>query len=238
MLCKIDPASIEDARRILTLLCFASRPLTLPELIDGIAVETIKPIGLHDERRFKEYNDINDICPGFTSLSTDAYQRPIVQIAHFSVQEYLESDRIKDSKAKNFGLTSDKAHAEIAQICLIYLLEPGLPSSERYQGVRKDYPLARFAAEYWYNHYKSTVKPASNLDTLILRLFQQEESFLRWLELYGVDSLDGTHRKDDYRRRSRAITDLSAAKPIYYASLLGLDQALHELLKTKGQEGI
>ncbi|KAK0514475.1 hypothetical protein JMJ35_003092 [Cladonia borealis] len=227
MLCKIDPALIKDARRILTLLCFASRPLTLPELIDGIAVETTEPTGLNKKCRLEDYNDIHDICPGFINL-TVADEKLIVQIAHFSVQEYLESDRIKESQAKHFGLTSVKAHAEIAQICLIYLFEPKLSSSVLYWSALEEYPLAHFAAEYWYNHYESTVKPASNLDTLILSLFQQKESFMTWVRLYEGD--------EDY---SHGTSDPSkAANPVYYAALLGLDQTLHELLNTKLQEEI
>ena len=226
MLCKIGPRSIEYARRILTLLCFASRPLTLRELIDGIAVSTTEPIGLDEKRRFKGgYNDINDICPGLTSLTIDAYQTPIVQIAHFSVQEYLESDRIQHQKAKHFGLTSVKAHAEISQICLIYLLEPNLSSPEPKQGIIEEYPLAKFAARYWHVHYKSMAHPASILDTLILRLFQQKESFMTWINLHDVDNPLGYER-------------IISPLPTYYASLLGLDQPLHELLNTKQQEGI
>jgi hypothetical protein len=35
ILCGIDEGSIEEAQRILTLLCFSSRPLTVQEVIDG-----------------------------------------------------------------------------------------------------------------------------------------------------------------------------------------------------------
>ena len=222
MLCKIGPRSIEYARRMLTLLCFASGPLTLPELIDGIAVSTTEPTGLDKERRFEDYNDINEICPGFTSLIIHAERTPVVQIAHFSVQEYLESDRIKDSKAKNFGLTSVEAHAEIVQICLIYLVEPNLSSSEPKQVILEKYPLAEFAARYWHIHYKITANLASTLDTLILRLFQQKESFLTWIKLHDMD-----YQASGVR-----------GNPLYYASLLGLEQVLHGLLNTKAGEGI
>ena len=224
MLCKIGPRSIEYARRMLTLLCFASRPLTLPELIDGIAVSTTEPTGLDKERRLEDYNDINDICPGFTSLSVAADEVPTVQIAHFSVQEYLESDRIPQ-KAMIFGLNSVRAHAEIAQICLIYLLDSELSSSVLKEGIVEEYPLADFAAIHWYSHYKSTADSASILDTLILRLFQQKESFMTWINLHDVENPDKNNRA-------------SSPHAIYYASLLGLDQALHELLNTKQQEGI
>ena len=227
MLCKIDPALVKDARRILTLLCFASRPLTLPELIDGIAVEISEPTGLNKDCRLEDYNDIRDICPGFINLNVAADQTQTVQIAHFSVQEYLESDRIRHQKAIIFGLTSVIAHEEIAQVCLIYVLEPNLSSSVLNQNVLEEYPLAQFAAEYWHVHYKSTANATSELHTLISRLFQQKESFMTWLRLHNVEN--PYHQDND---SSYATT------PVYYASLLGLDQALHELLNIKQQESI
>ena len=240
MLCKIDPSLIKDARRILTLLCFASRPLTLPELIDGIAVETTEPTGLNKDCRLEDYNDIHDICPGFINLNASALE-PTVRIAHFSVQEYLESDRIRHQKAEIFGLTSVIAHAEIAEICLIYLLEHNLSSLKLRSSIDEEYPLAYFAAVYWHVHYKSTAHPASKLDTLILRLFQEKESFMTWLKLHNVDDY-GTprsqlHSVDDNGTENWGNASFNFPSPVYYASFLGLDQALHELLNTKLQEG-
>ena len=226
MLRRIDQGLIRDARRMLTLLCFASRPLSVPELIDGIAVETTEPTGLNKDRRFQDYNDINEICPGFTSISVVAADElPTVQIAHFSVQEYLESGRIQHEKAKIFGLTSVIAHEEITQICLIYLLEPNFSSPELDPYIHMEYPLAQFAAEFWYDHYESTAAPAPKSDTLISRLFQHKESFKTWIELHDVDETQNSY---SYALR---------ASPVYYASLLGLEQTLYELLNTKHQEG-
>jgi ankyrin repeat domain-containing protein 50 len=37
-----------------------------------------------------------------------------LRIAHFSVQEYLESDRVRQQKAAVFVIESASAHAEIA----------------------------------------------------------------------------------------------------------------------------
>ena len=228
MLCNIDQDSIEDARRMLTLLCFASRPLSVPELIDGIAVETTEPTGLNKDRRFQDYNDINEICPGFTSLSVAADDElPTVQIAHFSVQEYLESGRIRHEKARIFGLISVIAHEEIAQICLIYLLEPNLSSPELGPNIHEEYPLAQFAARFWYDHYESTATPAPKSDTLISRLFQHRESFKTWIELHDMDDPQNIYGYI-----------LHTTSPVYYASLLGLEQTLYELFDTKHQEGI
>ncbi len=65
MLCNIEEGSIGDARRILTMLCFATRPLELQELIDGIAVEVDECQGLNPDRRLRDVDDILEICPGF-----------------------------------------------------------------------------------------------------------------------------------------------------------------------------
>ena len=213
----------------------------MQELIDGVAVEINNSPGLNRKRRLQDSNGIRMICPGFIEFgleadhTTETYDveksKPTVRIAHFSVQEYLESDRIRHQKAETFSLTSVIAHAEIAQICLIYLLEHNLSSSELDQSILEEYPLAHFAAMYWYSHYKSTANPASKLDIWISRLFQQKESFMTWVKLYDMDRLWETSVV------TPRILD-KVAGPVYYASLLGLDQALHELLNTKQQEGI
>ena len=51
MLYNIDDHLIEDVRRILTLLCFAARLLTVPKLIDSIAVEIEGSIELNPKNR-------------------------------------------------------------------------------------------------------------------------------------------------------------------------------------------
>lgn len=193
MLCNIDQDLVKDARRILILLCFASRPLTLRELIEGIAVEINEPLGLDKDCRLEDYDDIHDICPGLIDINlapdqtSEAYNErkllQTVQIAHFSVQEYLESNRIRHQRAAIFGMTSATAHAEIAQICLVYLLEYDFARSELDHSILEEYPLAHFAAMYWYHHYERTTDSASGLDHLVSRLFQQKGAFMAWVKL-------------------------------------------------------
>ncbi len=241
MLCNIDHGLIEDARRILALLCFAPRPLTVRELIDGIAVEIYHSPRLNRKRRLQDSNDIREICLGFIDIGLGAdptdetyYEKEltsIVRIAHFSVQEYLESDRIRHQKARKFSLTSGIEHAEIAQICLIYLLDPALSSSELNETVLKEYPLAQFAATYWYHHYKEAVCSDSKLVNLALKLFQRQETFLTWVRLHDID------RPWRTRDQINLFMDHIAA-PVYYASLLGLDQVLYELINTGQPESM
>lgn len=244
MLYAINHNLIEDARRILTLLCFASRPLAVQELIDGVAVEFKNSTGLNRKRRLQDSNGIRDICGAFINIGLDVDHTiesinkegaeeikltPTVRIAHFSIQEYLESERIRQQKAAKFSLASATAHAEIAQLCLIYLLEPDLSRSKLDLSACKEFPLARFAAMYWYYHYEMTAKNVPELDDCILKLFQHQRSFETWAMLHDMDH--PWKNTIDFSRRLDQV-----ASPIFYASLLGLDQTLLELTHTNRSE--
>lgn len=241
MLCGIEHNLIKDARRILTLLCFASRPLTVRELIDGIAMEINDSSGLNHRHKLQDAGDIHTICRGFVEIGleagdiTETYdERKLiltVRIAHFSVQEYLKSERIRNQKAAKFALTGATAHAEMAQICLLYLLEPRLSLSTLDYNVLKEYPLANFAAKFWYYHYINARNPGSKLDDLIIKLFQQKESFASWVELHDMDRPWRSYPYASY-------TPDDTAGPVYYASLLGLDQPLAQLICAWKSESI
>ena len=95
ILCNVDGHLIEDTRRILTLLYFTVRLLTVPELIDSIAVEIKGSIGLNTKNRLQDSNDIREICISFvdigynTNLIEKTYYEedpiPTIRIAHFFV---------------------------------------------------------------------------------------------------------------------------------------------------------
>ena len=80
---------------------------------------------------------------------------------------------------------------------------------------------------YWYRHYQDMVDPSPGLDSLIVKLFQRRRSFVTWLMLYDMDQPLDT--SIDFTRKLETI-----AAPVYYTSILGLDQALLELI-SKGQ---
>lgn len=222
MLCNIDSYLIDDARRILTLLCFAQRPMSVSQLIDGIAIDVKGVMGLKKNRRLQGSDDIHQICLGFVEnggwgkglrfTPKDDEKESIIRIAHFSIREYLVSERIQHQRAAIFSLNSVTIHAELAQIYLIYLLEDGLLKST----VAKDFPLARFAAWSWPDHYKSTIGPVPELDRLVIQLFERQQSFAIWLYL---SNMQGDHLEVD-----------PIMSPIYYASALGFTRILPSLI--------
>ena len=234
----IDEDSREEAGRILTLLCFSSRPLTVQELIEGIAVDLLEPAHLNPARRLQDIDDIREICPGLIDIGFEANNELFpegggndsseettltLRIAHFSVQEYLLSDRIR---LHRFALQSAPAHAEIAHICLIYLQEclvhlqkPGLSSGRVNIMKLEEYPFAYFAARFWHYHYTNATNTVSQLDHLILALFQQrQDTFCTWMRLQNPEEVEAP------------LTSSLIASPIYYASFLGLNGVLCELI--------
>ncbi|KAI3326723.1 hypothetical protein HD806DRAFT_488009 [Xylariaceae sp. AK1471] len=221
MLSNIAPAFVDYARRMLTLLCCARRPLTLPELIDGIAVELGDPPKFNPKRKLRSVDAVHRVCPGFIEVDVDPrHSQATVRIAHFSVQEYLESGRICHPEVNKFSVRLREAHAEIACICLTYLLEPALSG-----GSTKEYPLALYAARSWHEHYRVGDKTFHQVEFQALRLFQSTEgAFETWINVWDVD-MWGSKRSGNM------------PLPVYYASLLGLDSVLTKLLGEKPSSG-
>ncbi|KAL2813034.1 hypothetical protein BDW59DRAFT_35318 [Aspergillus cavernicola] len=100
MLCTIRPSCTEDARRILILLCFSSRPLTLAELINAHASNIDGDSEFTIEDRRLDVESLVDLCSGLLELTpgpenlTTPRNSQTVRIAHHSVQKYLLSNRI------------------------------------------------------------------------------------------------------------------------------------------------
>ncbi len=229
MLCSINYNLFEDARRIFTLLCYAQRPLTVQELIEGVAVDINDPRGLNRRRRLQRSNDIRKICGSLVDIGST------VQVSHVSVKEYLVSKRILGHKAAKFSLNSVTAHAEIAEVCLIYLLDQDLSGSVVNLKFLEEYPLAPYAAMNWFHHYQYMQSTTSEQDDLTLRLFQCQDSFMTWINLHSMDRSWQSlwdHPLSFYRPLDKS------PDPIYYASFLGLHQVLYQLLNSKRLKSI
>jgi ankyrin repeat protein len=228
-----------DARRVLTLLCFASRPLTVPELLHGIAVDLEEPSRFDRQRLLAGgAEDLKEICPGLIdfgvqeSRSGSDDEKPVmtVRIAHFSVQEYLESSRIKKQSVVSFALSAPSAHAEIAQICCVYLLDPELSDGELNSSKLQDFPLAHFAALFWHHHYEKSQEEASRLYKLIEQIFVQRGPFCTLFKLHDV-----VDRPWDTRVPLRLPSN-EPAPPLYYASYLGFTWIVEKLLASTSDE--
>ena len=253
MLCDIGREPVEEAQPILTLLCFSSRPMSGMEIIEAIAVD-IHDQHRHDcDRRLENCEDLLRIYPGLIDIDVKPavrhYRRirfsgdvsadvEMVRIAHFSVQEYLLSDRIKQGRAAGFAMSAAIGHLQISKVCLSYLCNEGSPSQSL--GVDYDTQLsfARYAAHFWHHHWRQPthIDMMAELGTWIKALLSVQNNFYRWIQLDDIDGREWTwDEKDDLdcdevevpyhynQKRKRGSY-------VYYASLLGLDNILSSCL--------
>lgn len=115
---------------------------------------------------------------------------PIVQLAHYSVKEYLVSDRIHKGSAVFFGIDHKAAHYTIGVSCLSCLLICDKDSFRNPNQFSNQYPLANYSARYWNEHFlflddKSDVPP----HPLAIELFQSKYAMKSWKALCNDELL-------------------------------------------------
>jgi len=145
-----------------------------------------------------------------------------VRIAHFSVQEYLLSDRIGKSRAADFALLGPTQHGRTSKICLLYLNNDEFVSQTLTEDLVERYPLATYAARNWLYHYqKADDRLVEQLSPNIIELLSAKHIFDHWIRLY---------RPEFPSRDIRYNLIEDRPLPIYYAALLGLEGCLADLL--------
>jgi ankyrin repeat domain-containing protein 50 len=76
----------------------------------------------------------------------------MVQFAHYSVKEYLESKRIGMGFATKYQINELSAHRTLAKGCFAYLLYVGSQNPEITRGLFQVYALLHYAANCWQYH--------------------------------------------------------------------------------------
>jgi hypothetical protein len=102
-----------------------------------------------------------------------------LRLAHFSVKEYLVSDRIRSSRARMYAVIKSDAHDLIAQTCLAYLLQIETDASQNETDASpiETYPFVSYAGCYWSDHVGHQGGAFSdNLQALMLELFKISET--------------------------------------------------------------
>ena len=108
--------------------------------------------------RFPDPRDLLDIFPGLLQVEANESANPIVRLAHFSVKEYLISERIKTQKPQKFWLPEIQSHELIAASCLAYILhfegknDLFIDDHTFTHKSLEKYPLMDYACSYWPAH--------------------------------------------------------------------------------------
>lgn len=158
--------------------------MILSELVEVLAVDMDgKEPQFDPENRIPDPKDILTMCS--TLVTTEDiigyptnYRRlencTIVKLAHFSVQEYLLSERIKSSKASMYSMDPISGNLFIAKAYLIYLLGPQF--SDGHCGIKdlksrcRSWPLFKAAVFLFPTHIGIV---DANIDTATTALVQK-----------------------------------------------------------------
>jgi hypothetical protein len=132
ILTNIDESYAPDVRKLLQFLAFSPRAMNLMELVEVLAVDMDGEEPRFDpENRIPDPKDILTMCStlvttvdiiGYAATDRRLETWATVRLAHFSVKEYLLSERIKSSKASIYSIDPISGNLFIAQTYLVYLL--------------------------------------------------------------------------------------------------------------------
>ena len=223
----IDEDYQQDALKVLQWLTYSIRPLRLEEVAEVIAIDVTESPRFNPDKRYLEPRDIWTICSSLISLQEEALRnsgagRVIVQLAHFTVKEYLISPRIQKGRLKPYSIQEVDANASIAESSLAYLLQFDKPDSLTTQTVL-EFPLADYAAKYWTEHAQVAEKDSTLAPLLSMELLSTKgHALLNWIRLYN---LDGLLKGSDM---TRGLHDI--CPPLYYASSAGLIRSVKSIL--------
>ena len=208
----------------------AIRPLDVKELAEVLAVEFDGVDGIPKLKTNWRWEDQEQaLLSSCSSLITivEADDSRVVQFSHFSVKEYLTSERLATSSMDvlRYHINLEPAHTILAQACLSVLLQPD--GVEESGAVEKISPLAGYAAEHWVTHAQFE-RVSSFLRQAMEYLFDLDMPyFAAWLQLYDID----THPDEGSSSLHWfAVHQKSTATPLYLAALFGFQDLVEHLV--------
>ena len=223
----------QHAHRLFQCLVVAIRPLRVEELAELFAIEFDQDAGHNLKEGWRPENAEDAVLSACSALIAviENDGSKIVQFSHFSVKEYLTSDRLRTSEMGNvrhYHIPLDAAHMILARACLTVLLQ----LDENVDKKRLEtFPLAFYAAEYWVDHAKYK-DAALRFQDAIERLFNPSNPYLAaWTWIHDVDSNLVRETIDDLEN----CPTQPKATALYYAVLCGLGGLANYLITTHGE---
>ena len=221
----LNNANQVHAYRLLQCLTVASRPLRVEELAEVLAFD-LSPGGipkLNTDWRWENQEEaVLSACSSLVSVIIKDGSR-IVQFSHFSVKEFLTSDRLAHCMEESqFYIPVELSHTILAQACLGVLLS--LDDRTDMHSAQK-LPLYRYATDYWAGHAQIGNVELVIKDTLDRFFDVDKPHFSAWVhcderlkQMFSTGSVD---EDSDV---------LPSAAPLLLAALAGLRGLVERLL--------
>ncbi|KAK8036681.1 hypothetical protein PG993_008664 [Apiospora rasikravindrae] len=221
ILSRVQPEHMRYTTRLLQFLAYSERPLRLDEAVDALAVDTSSQPRFDAANRTVIPEKIATYCAGLVILvkrQTEDNGTTVteIQLAHFSVQEYLTSGRLEGNIAKYLQETA--ARLSIVNVSLSYLQD--INHSYTLRKARQKYPLAQYSARYWAEN-AVVVEGSDKSVSITKEYFSLRTAFEFGYQLYRPDR--PWDKEPD--NLEEPVTCL------YYASVCGLLYSTRELLE-------
>ena len=218
------------AKKAFLWMAFSIQALDFEELCEAVILD--EESGTVDEdARLLQPEDLLQVCSSLVSFDT---KENTVVLAHSSVLEYLTSEQIKESKAREFYLDPASADTRLARQCVSYLCSPKLQSGyciretdldDRYQ----DMPLLGYAADSWPVYAQRIEKRDIDEVTrhLLLRFCETSKlprcgNFGAWVQAY----------------HHSAKFEIETSTPLYYAAKFGINSMVKMILAVEGTRNL
>jgi hypothetical protein len=261
ILLNIDEQYKQEAQAALTWLVASRRVLTVEELAEAVSIETESEDLFDPSNRLFEPNTICNVLSGLVSLVQNNRSSANIRLAHFSVEEYLVSDRLAKSRASHFHIPFRTSHIKLAAASLIYLQwakdfvkedtgRPissfsGIVSYDQFSGdLPGKVPLLAYACKFWYLHVRMCEGHLPEREIRLVKDFLkcQERISLFEIGTYGPSDDDadkGCHSSRHNLLTENRFTSLGGpraklnfiASPLYHAARLGLVDVVTALLE-------
>jgi ankyrin repeat protein len=212
---EIKRANQSHAYRMLQCLTVANRPLSVAELAEILAFDFDEAKGgipkLNSNWRWEDHEQaVLSTCSSLVTVVPN-YGSPVVQFSHFSVKEFLMSDRLATSRRdiSQYHISLVDAHSVLAQASLAVLLRDPDVISQADSVV-----LAGYAAECWMTHARFE-NVASQVHDGMQDLFDPDKPYFEaWVQTHDIDTENSYYFPDMPEPEP-------GARPLYYAALCG-----------------
>ena len=222
---EINKANREHAHRLLHCLTVAMRPLRVEELAEVLAVDFdaarqggIPKLNPH-WRWADQHQAVLSTCSSLIAIVDDGDSQ-VVQFSHFSVKEFLTSDRLASSSkdVSRYHILLGPAHTLLAQACLgvLFRLDDTVNKKNA-----QDIPLAEYAARYWVDHARFEDVSSCISEAMEYFFDVAKPHWAAWTRVQHIDV--------SWTRYSLS-PGIEGAFPLYYASLCGFHDVVEHLV--------
>jgi hypothetical protein len=231
----IPKEKLQHARRLFQCVVAAIRPLRVEELAEIFAIE----FGANEVTNLVEgwrpenpEEAVLSACSSLIAIIDDEGSK-IVQFSHFSVKEYMTSDRLQTSDIGHlcgYYIPLEPAHTVLARACMAVLLQ--LDEKVDREQVAT-FPLAKYASKRWLDHAKFE-NVQSQIQDDLKHLFDPTRPHLRaciWVHNVEVKY---THNLGGYSAAKKPPP--LPATPLYYAVFCGFTELAKWLITMHAED--